>query len=438
MSQEHRLNVFAETTPVGHVSCESTTDRLGFEYALSWREGRTSYPLSPRLALDAGAADSSSLLRYLQNLLPEGRALEAAAYKSKISLANAFALVLMVGEEPAGGVSFLWPTRDPREAQSHARRAVSLEELSERIETRGSQPFTIWDKKIRSSLSGHQDKLQVLVEGSQLFFAEGGLSSTHILKPESQNRYTPCLVANEHYCMTLAARIGLSVAPVMLWRVPQPILLIERFDRQAVWGSGNPQQIAAIHRLHVIDGCQALDAPLSRKYERVDWGDAGNRDGVGFSNLFSLVDNMADPMRGRLTLLRWALFSLFIGNTDAHAKNISFRLLPAGLVPAPMYDLVSVAVYGDQVTSGMAMAYGDEFELASIAPRHLVMFAESAGLPVSLVAEEIKAMARGIQQEAPILAQSEVYSGTEREVVQSIATLACSQSAQLLRMAEEL
>lgn len=59
--------------------------------------------------------------------------------------------------------------------------------------------------------------------------------------------------------MQLARRLGLSVANVTLLRLPDPVLVVERFDRQ--------RQAQGVRRLHIIDGCQGLDLPAAYKYE---------------------------------------------------------------------------------------------------------------------------------------------------------------------------
>jgi hypothetical protein len=96
---------------------------------------------------------------------------------------------------------------------------------------------------------------------------DGALSSTHLLKPESGNPYTPFMVANEHYCMSLAARLRLPVAAVRIRRIPEPILLIERFDRHVVWDR-DVGRAKGVERRHVIDGCQALDLPSTYSRQR--------------------------------------------------------------------------------------------------------------------------------------------------------------------------
>ncbi|AON53119.1 hypothetical protein Hsc_0815 [Herbaspirillum seropedicae] len=89
-------------------------------------------------------------------------------------------------------------------------------------------PFAQWDGAWYQSLADVQDKLQVVFHDERLFLAGGSLTSTHVLKPEPLGERTPYLVANEHFCMSLAAAIGLSVPRVQIHRVPETVLLIER------------------------------------------------------------------------------------------------------------------------------------------------------------------------------------------------------------------
>ena len=153
------------------------------------------------------------------------------------------------------------------------------------------------------------------------------------------------MVANEHFCMTLAARMGLPVAPVEIRRI-QAILLIERFDRIVTTEPDDPTRVSAVRRLHVIDGCQALDLPATLKYERNlgNNADVRNiREGVSFEKLFSLTPYLETPAaaRGHAAL---GLLQLLIGNSDAHGKNISFFVSGGGLAPAPLTSFASTCM----------------------------------------------------------------------------------------------
>ena len=437
----HALNVTAPQGHVGTLAFESTEDRYEFTYDPSWPGVAQAFPLSPHIPLAGPPAASGVVARFLQNLLPEGRALDVASSLHHISKNNIFGLINLLGREPVGALSFLPEGGEAGQAAALAqRRLITDAELSERIRNRDSIPFPVWDGQIRLSAAGFQDKLQVLLEGEHISLVEAPLASSHILKPESHNPATPFMVANEHFCMTLASCMGLPVAPVHIRRIPEPVLLIERFDRTVVRAQDG-QTATAVHRRHVIDACQALDVPVALKYER-NMGSTEHvrhiRDGVSFEKLFMLARDFENPAVARQFFLRWAILQLLIGNSDAHGKNLSFFLSGAGLAPANLYDLVCVHTYGKAIEQEMAMGYGDEFRCEAMTAFDLADFAHRAALPATLVARELASMARQARKLAPGLAQDAVYLGDERGRVQDIARFVVTQAERLIRIAPEV
>lgn len=174
---------------------------------------------------------------------------------------------------------------------------------------------------MRMSIAGYQDKLPVYMEDGRIFLVEGDLASTHILKPEPDGGRLPMLVANEHFSMSLTQRLGLVVAPVSIMRLPNPVLVVERFDRV--------REPGRVRGVHIIDTCQALDLPVSYKYER-NFGsgkDVQNiRDGVSFARLFSVADYTAQKAATRQALARWALFQYLIGSKRGRVHSGRERL----------------------------------------------------------------------------------------------------------------
>ena len=456
----HVLSVSTQDGPVGQLGFESHQDVYSFKYDEAWQAREAAFPLSPHIPLTGDQPKLGTVHRFLANLLPEGRALEVASVMYQMSKDNTFGLMHILGKEPVGALSFTAAaqnavagekgavnaeaeyTADQEKDAPPVRRVVPADELSDRIRRRDEIPFPVWDRKLRLSVAGFQDKLQVLVEGDSISLVDGGpISSTHILKPESLNPTSAFMVANEHYCMTLAASIGLPTAAVQIRRIPEPILLIERFDRQVELDPADGVTALRVRRTHVIDGCQALDLPVSLKYER-NFGNAPAvrdiREGASFEKLFSLERHLENPAQARQVMLRWALFQLFIGNSDAHGKNLSFHVRPAGLSPAPFYDLVSVNVYGDAVEQDMALAYGDAFRLDEITAFELAYFAKSTGTPRPFLARELTRMALAIKRVSGELSRSEVYVGEERGLVKRIHDFVTVQVDKLMRLAPEV
>jgi serine/threonine-protein kinase HipA len=421
---QHALSVFDGNSRVGNLQYEALEERFSFEYDAQWRARENAYAISPHLPLSGAPTSPATMRRFLENLLPEGRALDVVASTYKVSKNNLYALIRQLGPETSGALSFLPEHESPR-YPSATRREVTREELHERIRGRAEIPFAVWDGRVRLSIAGYQDKLAVYQEDNCMYLVEGELASTHILKPEPADGRLPMLVANEHFSMSLAARLGLSVAPVSILRVPEPLLVIERFDRQRTPGG--------IRRLHIIDGCQALDLPVSYKYERV-FGSGRDvqhiRAGVSFGRLFSIAEYTVRKAVTRLELLRWALFQFLIGNADAHGKNVSFFCRSEGLALAPYYDLVSVAQYKG-LDQELAMAYGDEFHLDAVGPHDWAAFSERTSLARPLLAREMRRMAGAAAAAAGAQAKTAIYEGEEKEFVARIAAYVQERATEL-------
>jgi serine/threonine-protein kinase HipA len=296
----------------------------------------------------------------------------------------------------------------------------------------------VWDGKVRMSIAGYQDKLLVYLDkplgvGGRMFLVEPPLASTHILKPEPGRTDMPHLVVNEHYCMSLARRMGLPAAEVGILRTPRPLLVVNRFDRAVVEGANGP----IVRRLHIIDACQASDLPVSYKYER----NLGNgehvrniREGVSFEAVFHRVDQTANKAASRLVMLRWALFQFLIGNSDAHGKNFSFFVDRQGLQPAPWYDLVSVVQY-PAIDHELAMAFGDAFTFDEVDAFPLADFAKRCGIGRGLLKREASRMVKLVAEHAPRQADAEDYLDEERAFAARLRDFVAEQASRLNTLA---
>lgn len=421
---------------VGVLTFEPTGGLFSFQYDPEWKASPTAYPLSPALPLapveESPSWHSARVRRFFENLLPEGKALEDAVAANGLSKANLFGLMLALGRESAGAIALL-PENESPTALPISQRPIPFSELSERIRQRGQVPFTVWDSKVRLSIAGLQDKLAVFQEESGAFaLAEGGLSSTHILKPESLNEMISHQVANEHYCMALANALGVTAAAAHIARVPEAILVVKRFDRFL--------QGKRVLRRHIIDSCQALDMPVANKYER-NFGNSAQvadvRDGVSFAKLFGLAAKSTSEAATTLALLRWAIFQYLIGNSDAHGKNVSFFLGAGGLQIAPAYDLVAVCMY-PHLDQQLAMAIGDDFVLDDIGAFSWAVFASECGLDRHLVGRQMRRLAQAAIISAPAVRASHEYSEEERAFLNDLEEKILGQAARLLRDAKLL
>jgi serine/threonine-protein kinase HipA len=76
-------------------------------------------------------------------------------------------------------------------------------------------------------------------------------------------------------------------------------------------------------------------------------------------------DASAAPARDRPQLWLALVFNVLIGNCDAHGKNYSLLYDSRAPSLAPLYDLVSTAVYGE-LTSRLAMSIDGAKHLAEV------------------------------------------------------------------------
>jgi serine/threonine-protein kinase HipA len=428
------LEVWLGTDRVGTLSHDGVSNRFAFEYTEDWRQTLGASPLSPRLPLvpllESLDAHSARVRQFFENLLPEGKALDDAAAAYRVSKSNLTGLLAALGRETAGAIRLMPSGQILTEVDN--RRPLPDIELSTRIRERAEIPFTVWDGKVRLSIAGYQDKLAAYEEQGLWYLVEGpNLASTHIMKPEPANPGLAGLTSNEFLCMRLAEAVKLPVAPVTLRHVPEPVLVIERFDRRRIEN--------AVRRRHVIDGCQLLGLPSSFKYERPygDGRDVRNiRDGASLPGLFEAMAEAAVPAKARLQLLRWVLFQVLIGNTDAHAKNLSFYLGPQGIELAPAYDLVCGDVFDpNRVEQTYAMAIGDAFSIHELSPYEWARFCVTTGVKPEQLRKELERMAKGLQDNAEGIATKVVEGGADPGMVQRVVERVAQECLRQLAMA---
>lgn len=340
-SNEHQLSVLLGnnkviatlTLPVG------SETGLMLTYEADWvNDG---FAISPHLPL-SGDFDSRAVRHFLHNMLPEGKGLEELTSNTTISRNNTFGLIKVIGADTSGALSFISNNAIKTNTDF---RPITKEELNNRLERYRltGESITYWDGRVRLSVAGVQDKLNLLEINGEMGFGEGDLCSTKILKFESGR--APFIAVNEFFTLSLAQHAGLPV-PATELRTYGGVrtLVIERFDRKL----DTTQK--RVFRRHIIDGCQATNLPPSYKYER-QHGDEGDgryiRDGVSFPKLFGI--QTANQPYYRTQLIRWMIFNILVHNYDAHGKNISFYVGKNGLSLAPFYDLVNIKAIIDEV-----------------------------------------------------------------------------------------
>jgi len=374
---DFKLHVLHDGSAVGELIYKPVEGEFAFVYDRQWiSQGR--FAISPHIRAEDEPA-KGAVTRFLENLLPEGEALRSLAQMLKLKPGNLYAMISAIGAETTGALVF---SRERGELKTTFR-PIPREELVERIRERKTRPIINWDGKPRLSVAGVQEKLPVSERNGEFGLGEGRIASTHILK--FANERAEHLVLNEYFCMRLAQLAGLNAATCEMLELGERVLKVTRFDRR--W-RGQERVI----RSHVIDGCQALDLAPRLKYERFLGDESHVADITGpatLKNIFAFSTKTRTPARTQLDLLHWVVFCLLIGNSDNHAKNISFFVSDEGISLTPFYDLVSVDLY-PQFSRELAFQIGATFVPDEINAYHLAEMASELGLKKSFVASQFK------------------------------------------------
>jgi serine/threonine-protein kinase HipA len=81
----HVLGVFDGVARVGGVGYDPLEEQFSFSYDPAWPATPDSYSISPHILMAGQPASSGTVRRFLENLLPEGRALDVVATTHQVS-----------------------------------------------------------------------------------------------------------------------------------------------------------------------------------------------------------------------------------------------------------------------------------------------------------------------------------------------------------------
>ena len=313
---------------IGHLR-EDDGGVMAFGYSRLWLARTDAIPLAPNLPLDEQWHAGEFVAAYFDNLLPEGGVRDFAARALHVSPGNVFALLERFGGDTAGALALLpqgqLPSPKPRYLP------MTHEAVHKCFASSRGIPLNLAGGEARIALAGAQDKMAVFIAPTgALAIPLGDAPSSHIIKPSMDHRaYLPQTAINEALVMSLAAAIGLDVAPVR-YAPDLDAVVIARYDRQ--WVGSHLQ------RLHQNDLCQTLGIEPGRKYE--------SEGGPTLAMCCTAVmQHSSKPALDKKRMLEWAVFNVAVGNMDSHAKNLSLLTMGGHTRLAPFYDLVCTTVY---------------------------------------------------------------------------------------------
>jgi serine/threonine-protein kinase HipA len=411
----HALDVYLAGAHVGKLY-RPGSGRLAFQYdAALAEEARGSLLLSASLPLQAERFRNSETRPFFEGLLPEGSVREQVARERGVSVQNAFGLLAEIGAECAGAVVIVPEGQEPAAPDTSSVRWLSDEELADALANLPAHPLG-GGTDVRVSLGGAQQKLVVTRAPSGRFGQPlAGAPSTHIIKP-SPAGWTD-LAANEAFCLRVAHCCGLATATSETAEIAgTSCLIVERFDRTLT-------DDMRIVRLHQEDFCQALAVLPDSKYEF--------EGGPSIAGVVAMLREISSAPAADVTaFLRAVAINYLAGNSDAHGKNFALLYDPlAGARLAPLYDIVSTAVY--DVTTKMAMFIGGEEEPAALTEESWRRLGEECGVNARLLVRDLRTLAARAHDCAGAVAATAAAERWHRPVIDDICRVVEERAALL-------
>jgi serine/threonine-protein kinase HipA len=318
-----KLNVYLCGKKIGELF-EDDLLQLTFQY------DKNAIPLSVRLPVRVESYPHAITYPFFENLTPEGEAFEILT-KDHVSGNNVFSILNKFGGDCAGAVALYETT--PDNSDTHMSE-ISSRKIAQIIDKLPQNPLlTSIENPPRLSLAGAQSKFAVYKSDGKYYRSSDVNPTTHIIKITIKRFHD--LLKNELFCMKLAKVILSNVPEIELFEAEgHQYLEITRYDRYV--------NNRTVQRIHQEDFCQALGIVSGKKYQT--GGGAKLKNCYGIINEFS-ENRLLDIIR----FTEWIIFNYLIGNTDAHAKNLSLLHSDSGVKLAPFYDLLSTEVYPESI-----------------------------------------------------------------------------------------
>lgn len=368
-----------------------TLDERGtsFSYDAEYLETPGVTPLSLSLPLRPEGFDGEEIRPYFEGLLAEGSARTALASELGIAEEDWVGILAACGRECVGDV--LVVDRRLPESPLDVGGYEPLGEDALRRMFLNESSVARENVATRLSLAGTQSKTALafddeLSERGRWLRPVGLSASTHVLKT-SHLRDLPEV---EYLCMSAARTCGMNVADVRLLGLGNPVLAVERFDREVSHVDGR----LVVSRCHQEDMAQALGVNGGSKYAELDGGSI-------YVMAELLKRHGARPASDVAGLAQTACLNYLVGNCDAHLKN--FSILHEGrdrdggaLVSlAPAYDVVSTTYFPNHPRR-LAMRLGDARTIDEVTPDSLHALAADLGIRDSALRRLARPLVEGM------------------------------------------
>lgn len=320
---------------------------------------------------------------FLENLLPDkARARRWMAEAYGVDSLDTIDLLNVAGGDIAGGLVLLPEHQEPAPEVPELNPALERD-IAARIRTikDNSDAWTVPGAVERFSLAGTQGKFALAKVEGDWYWSNATVPSTHIVKPGRTD--LPGLENIEAATLRLAERIGVPAPPAeILTASGQTAYLVERFDR------AHSDRSPLARRVHTEDLAQALGLAPGAKYDPT---------AAQIIDLLKAYETAAPALQE--SFLRQLVFNTLIGNADAHAKNYSLVLRPAGIEFAPLYDAVPVLLY-PKYDQRLAMRIAGARYSQAVTAEHWQKFSRSTGLDTDWTMQIVTDVAEGLRQQS--------------------------------------
>lgn len=299
---------------------------------------------------------------WLSGLLPEGRARTRMAERAGVDPDDLLGFLAVYGRDTAGAV-LLVPAGENPSGNGHEPKLVSDEQIGLMLDEAAAHGAA--DQL--TSIGGLEAKVVLTLTSGGFALPTPTHPSTHIVKlSRPAGSLTADLIDTECAALDLARRAGAGTVEARISDFAgRRALVVRRYDR-ITGGHG-------IDRIHQEDSAQALGIDTRDPDRKFQYG----RGLPSLAVLARALDTLGVDTSALLTL---TTFNLAIGNTDAHAKNISvLHLDDGGHDLAPAYD-VAMHTHHAHADGRFAMDVAGKRGMADLTGQDLVDEAKGWGL----------------------------------------------------------
>ena len=357
------LDAWLYGTHVAQIAGTSARPDLTWTGAALQRWGHGSAVVSGLLPLSARGPEPAAVRAWLRGLLPEGRARLRLAMRADVEPDDVLGFLGAYGRDTAGALVLVPAGTDPAQPDT-APEELTHEEighlLDQAAETGAADQLT--------SLGGLETKVALTRIPPGWGSPTPRFPSTHIVKlsrpPQSRSAD---LIDTECAALDLARRCGVGAGEAWLADFAgRRAIVVRRYDR--LTGSDG-----TISRIHQEDTAQLLGLDTTDPERKFQYGRALPSLGAIAERLDRMGVELAD-------LAALTTFTVAIGDTDAHAKNISVVHDPNGTHRlAPAYDVAFHTHHG-HAEQRFAMDVAGRRGTAEVTGSDLVTEAMSWGL----------------------------------------------------------